>query len=416
MECSGIDETTKEKIEIRLKELAGMGYRVLGVGRSMMEGELPQEQQKIAFEFLGLVAFSDPPKKNITEVIRSFREAGISVKLITGDYPETAGTIARLTGISDSGKLLTGKQMESMNDHELSTELRSTDVFARVSPEAKLRIVELLKNQGEVVAMTGDGVNDGPALKAAHIGIAMGVRGSEVARQAASLILVNDDLGNMVKAVALGRKIYFNLKKAIRYIISIHIPLISIVTLPLLLGWKFPNLFSPVHVIFLELLMGPTCSIVYENEPMEKGLMNKPPRKLSSTFFTWSELSTSILQGVAITLSLMLLLYYCISQEYSETFTRTTIFTTLILANILLTLTGRSDRYSIFTTIRYKNRLVPVIITLTISMLALLLWYSPASALFGLTAPDTRQLLISSAVAALSVIWIEAYKMVQKKA
>jgi Ca2+-transporting ATPase len=168
-------------------------------------------------------------------------------------------------------------------------------------PEAKLKIINALKEQNEIVAMTGDGVNDGPALKAAHIGIAMGKKGSEIAKDAASLILMNDDLSKMVQAVSVGRKIYTNLKKAIQYIISIHIPIILTVFVPLALGWIYPNIFSPVHVIFLELIMGPTCSIIYENEPIEKNTMKLKPRPLSDTFFNWKELTTSILQGLAIT-------------------------------------------------------------------------------------------------------------------
>jgi len=410
MDCSGINDADRTRIDSHVKEFAKQGYRVLGVARSTHQGELPQQQQEIKFEFIGLLAFSDPPKENIHSVVESFHKAGISVKLITGDYPETAVAIAKQVGISNSDEFISGNQLTKMNDNQLADAVKRINVFARVLPEAKLRIVTILKRSGEVVAMTGDGVNDGPALKAAHIGIAMGQRGSEVARQAASLVLVNDDLSNMISAIALGRKIYFNLKKAIRYIISIHIPLISIVTLPLVLGWKFPNLFSPVHVIFLELIMGPTCSIVYENEPMEKGLMNASPRKMTSTFFTWRELSVSIFQGLMITAMLLILLHYAILHEYSEASSRTLVFSALVLSNIFLTLTGRSENHNIFTTIRYKNMLVPVILLFTTLVLLFLLVYPPASELFGLITPTIKDFLLAVVAAFASVFWVEVIK------
>jgi Ca2+-transporting ATPase len=242
----------------------------------------------------------------------------------------------------------------------------------------------------------------------------MGKRGSEVARKAASLVLTNDDLASMVTAVSYGRNIYTNLKKAIQYIISIHIPLISVVTIPLLLGWKFPNIFSPVHVIFLELIMGPTCSIVYENEPIDKSLMNQKPRKMSDSLFTWSELSRSIIQGLAITIGLMGLFYYLTTTGASEITIRTMVFTTLIFSNVLLTLTGRSTQFTVATTIRYKNILVPVAIGITLVLLALSLYFTPVMDVFQFEHPENFQLAICFGVAVMSVLWIDLYKLVSK--
>jgi Ca2+-transporting ATPase len=278
-------------------------------------------------------------------------------------------------------------------------------------PEAKLRIINALKSNKEIVAMTGDGVNDGPALKAAYIGIAMGKKGTEIAKQAASLILINDDLAKMVDAVAMGRKIYANLKKAIQFIISIHIPIILTVFIPLALGWIYPNIFSPIHIIFLELVMGPTCSIVYENEPMEKNTMIQKPRPFSTTFFSWKELSTSIIQGLAITAGTLSVYQFSIYQGFDEQVTRTMVFLVLVTANIFLTLINRSFYYSIFTTLRYKNNLVFIITGSTIAITALLLYVKPLTDFFQFEHLTVTQLWIAVAIGGLSVLWYELVKI-----
>ncbi|MFM9949996.1 MAG: HAD-IC family P-type ATPase, partial [Saprospiraceae bacterium] len=286
----------------------------------------------------------------------------------------------------------------------------STQVFTRMFPEAKLKIINALKAKNEIVAMTGDGVNDGPALKASHIGLAMGKKGTEIAKEAASLILLEDDLSKMVDAVAMGRKIYTNLKKAIQYIISIHIPIVLTVFLPLALGWVYPNIFSPVHIIFLELIMGPTCSIIYENEPMEKNTMIQKPRPFTNTFFNGKELTTSIIQGLMITAGTLLIYQYAVYQGFSETITRTMVFTTLIAANIFLTLVNRSFYYSILTTIQYKNNLVLWIIGITIAITGVLLFVKPMAQFFEFEALNPAQLLVSIWTGFLFVIWHEMIK------
>ncbi len=266
-----LTEEQKQKVRAIQEEMAGKGNRVLAIAVSDFAlPELPSSQEEFKWRLLGLLALSDPPKKNIAEVIRQFYTAGIKVKMITGDYPQTAMGIAKQIGMEKPERCISGEEISSMDDKKLAGIVDDFNIFARVQPEIKLKIINAMRANGEVVAMTGDGVNDGPALKAAHIGIAMGERGSEVARQAASIVLVNEDLKSMADAVALGRKIYSNLKKAIQYIITIHVPILSFVVVPLLLNWQYPSLFKPVHIIFLELIMGPTCSIVYENEPMEE--------------------------------------------------------------------------------------------------------------------------------------------------
>jgi Ca2+-transporting ATPase len=281
-------------------------------------------------------------------------------------------------------------------------------------PEAKLKVIEALKDDGEVVAMTGDGVNDGPALKAAHIGIAMGLRGSEVAKSAASLILTDDDLVHMTEAVALGRKIYDNLKKAIQYIVSIHIPIILIVTLPLLL-WKFTDIFSPVHVIFLELIMGPTCSIIYENEPMEPGTMNRPPRKMGNTFLSFRQLLLSIIQGLAITGGCLGIGYYFLQQGSDNSTVRTVIFITLLFSNVFLTLVNRSFRYSVFKSMANKNRLIPIIIGITVLFIVAALYVPFVKDLFRLTMIPPATIALCVAVALVCTGWLEIWKFFRRR-
>nr|MBP9795148.1 cation-translocating P-type ATPase [Chitinophagales bacterium] len=279
----------------------------------------------------------------------------------------------------------------------------------------KLRIINALKSKGQIVAMTGDGVNDGPALKASHIGIAMGKKGSEIAKQASTLILVNDDLANMVDAIAMGRKIYNNLKKAIQYIISIHIPIILTVFVPLALGWVYPAIFTPVHIIFFELIMGPTCSIIYENEPIEKNLMQQKPRQMAKTFFNWRELTTSIWQGLVITIGTLTSYQIAINMGLEEDATRTMVFLTLITSNIVLTLVNRSFYFSIFSTLKYKNKLIPIIIVSTITLTTSLL-IIPQFSNFFLFAPLTLlQLTISIFIGAVCVFWFELVKWNKRK-
>ena len=410
---SAADQT---KVLSKVEVMASRGYRVLAVAKATDESrEWPADQEQFTWVFLGLVAFSDPPKKNSRQVIKNFHDAGIEVKMITGDFPATAKSISEQVGFHNSEQVITGSEIMSMSDEELDTTVKKVNIFARMLPDAKLRVILALKKAGEVVAMTGDGVNDGPALKAAHIGVAMGKKGSEIARQAASLILIDDDLGNMVTAISLGRKIYANLKKAIQYIISIHIPLISVVTLPLILGWKYANIFSPIHVIFLELVMGPTCSIAFENEPMEKDAMKQKPRKMSTTFFTWKELYLSIIQGMVITLGLMAVMYFSIDKGYSEPMTRTLVFSALIFSNIFLTLTGRSKTDSLLTGLKTKNNLIPLMIGLTLAILALSLYLAPVRNLFQFVPVETADLGWCVAVAFVSVIWVEVVKRIRVK-
>ena len=404
-----------KEIEMQSHKYASMGYRVLGVGKGIWhERNWPVSQQEFEFEFSGLIAFQDPPKENIKQTIKIFNNAGIVVKMITGDYPETAVAIATQINLPHSTEVLTGQDIIELTKSQLQEKVKSVNIFARMFPEAKLKIIDALKENGEVVAMTGDGVNDGPALKAAHIGIAMGNRGSEVAKSAASLILTDDDLSHMTDAVALGRKIYSNLKKAIQYIVSIHIPIILIVALPLLLSWHFTNIFSPVHVIFLELIMGPTCSIIYENEPMEPDTMFKKPLKTGATFLSLKQLTISIVQGLMITAGCLFLGFYYMNAGSNDETIRTIIFISLLFSNIFLTLINRSFVYSIFKTIFYKNNLVPIILITSLLLMFVLLYVPSMRTLFGLTQLNFNQIFLCFSVAMISTVWIELYKWIKR--
>ncbi len=401
-----------QEVQAIIDQLALQGYRILGVATASHTGnDFPAAQQSFPFALTGLVVFYDPPKPGIENVFRKFYEAGIEVKIITGDNPLTTKAIAGNAGIKNADDPIDGEALMKLNEKGFNEALRKYSLFTRMFPEAKLAAINGFKKDNQVVAMVGDGVNDGPALKAAHIGIAMGQRGTEMAKSAAALILMNDDLSKMVDAIATGRRIYSNLKKAIQYIISIHIPIILTVSLPLFLGWIYPDIFTPVHVIFLELVMGPTCSIVFENEPMEKNTMLQKPRPMTETFLNWHELGMSILQGLMITAGVLFMYQLTLKQGGNEAQVRTMVFSTLIFANIFLTLVNRSFYFSFVTTLRYKNNLLLGIITITLAILATMLFVDPVAMFFQLVHPELNDIGLCAGIAFISVFWFEAVKV-----
>ena len=414
LQQSGLNEKEKQQVLQHVSNYAQQGFRVLGVGKSDYKGhDYPQNQQELTFTFLGLVAFNDPPKPGIEKTIEIFKQAGLGVKMITGDFTETAIAIGKQIGLDGNGDSITGEEILKMDTAQLRQQVNKYSIFARMFPEAKLKVIEALKANGEVVAMTGDGVNDAPALKSAQIGVAMGLKGSEVAKGAASIILSDDNLFHMTEAIALGRKIYDNLQKAIQYIVSIHIPIILIVTLPLVLMWKFTDIFTPIHVIFMELIMGPTCSIIYENEQMEAGTMNRPPRKLTATFLSFKQLLISIVQGLFIAAG-CLISGYVVMQHYDEATMRTVIFITLLFSNVFLTLVNRSFYYSVFTMLTYKNNLIWIIIGLTLLLIATVLYVPYAREIFYLVPLNFSLLLQCILVALVCTGWVEVYKIMRR--
>ena len=411
LEIADLLPNQKQILLTTIKKLGNEGYRLLGVGTALFDGKnYPKTQQEFLFDFKGIVAFYDPPKENIKEVLQKFDDAGIQVKLVTGDNPTTALSIAKQVAFKGYDMGMTGDDLMKLSETELQEQVKTTQIFSRMFPDAKLRIINAFKANGEVVAMIGDGVNDGPALKASHFGIAMGKKGTEIAKEAASLILVDDDLSKIIDSIAMGRKIYNNLKKAIQYIISIHIPIILTVFFPLALGWIYPNIFSPTHVILLELIMGPTCSIIYENEPLEKNAMQQKPRPFSSTFFNFRELITSIVQGLAITIGALLVYQYAVYLSYNEEVTRTMVFMVLLFSNIFLTLVNRSFYFSIWTTLKYKNNLVPLIITITLFLAVLLLFVKPFTQFFEFETLNATQISVSFFTGLFAVLWYEVVK------
>jgi P-type Ca2+ transporter type 2C len=406
-----LDEHVRKKVSQYVHELANNGYRVLGVASSIhTHSSFPESQNDFNWHFEGLVALYDPPRKNIPLVLRMIQDAKINVKIITGDYPETAVNIAQKVGIIKPSRYYTGEEVMAMSDDELKMTAQETNVFARMYPDVKLKLINALQAGGKIVAMTGDGVNDGPALKAASIGIAMGKKGTEIARQASDLILTDDNLEKVVTSVREGRKIYNNLLKAIRYIISIHIPIILTASLPVAFGWMYPNIFTPIHVIFLELIMGPTCSIFFEREPAEQDNMRLGPRQKTG-LFTTEELLISITQGVVITTAVLMLYYFFMDNGYKIEEVRTIVFTTLILSNVFLTFTNRSLTKTIYYTSRYKNNLAPIIIIVSIVFLLLLHLIPAIRDLFQLTSITMRDFWICFGVAFASTMWFEVYKM-----
>ncbi|WP_343686082.1 cation-translocating P-type ATPase [Chryseobacterium gleum] len=412
---SNLSEEEKSKIRTLIKSFGEKGYRVLGVARSHFEGNhFPDKQQDFKFDFLGLTVFYDPPKKGIKEVFKHIYDAGIQVKVITGDNADTTRAIALQAGIKNSNPPVNGSEIAACSEADLIKLSEETTLFTRMFPEAKLEVVSALKAQGHVVAMLGDGVNDGPALKAAHIGVAMGNKGTEIAKSAAALVITNDDLDKLVIGVAAGRRIYANIKKAVQYIISIHIPIILTVSLPLFLGWVFPHIFTPVHVIFLELVMGPTCSIVYENEPIERNAMQRPPRALTDTFLNWRELTISIIQGLVITAGILWLYQYSVNHGNDEAKTRALVFTTLIFSNILLSLVNRSFYYSMLESFKNRNVLLAGISVLVVLLLLIILYVSPVSGFFSVTALSIKELGLALLTASVSVLWFEIYKFIKR--
>lgn len=392
--------------------MAAQGLRVLGVARAKFKhGKLPQKQHDLAFNFLGFIGFIDPVRPQINQAVEECYKAGIRVIMITGDYVGTAQKIASEIGLLSYENIITGLELDKMSDIELAEHIKSTTVFARVVPEQKLRIVQALKANGEVVAMTGDGVNDAPALKAADIGIAMGERGTDVAREASDVVLLDDNFTSIVGAVKEGRVIYKNIVKAIIYVLAIHIPIAGLALIPIFLGW--PMILMPVHIVFLELITDPACSIAFQAEPAEGDVMSRPPRKLQQQLFDKWAVFFSVLQGVGILVVVLLIYMLSIKNGFSVDIARGSAFITLITANISLILTNRTLSQTIFTSWRNRN---PVILPMILGVLAglLIIFYIPwLSGIFKFSKPNVTGVILAVVVGLLSILWFESLKYIR---
>jgi Ca2+-transporting ATPase len=399
-------------LAVQVNSLAGQGMRVLGVARASYRGSVwPDIQHDFYFEFLGLIGLADPVRTTVEPALKECKAAGIRVVMITGDYPATALAIAEQIGLSPgSGGVINGAELSQMNDATLQERIRHSNIFARMVPEQKLRLVKSLKANGEVVAMTGDGVNDAPALKAAHIGIAMGAHGTDVAREAAALVLLDDDFASIVHAVRLGRGIFDNLRKAMAYIFAVHIPIAGLSLIPLLLGW--PPMFAPVHIVFLEMIINPACSIAFEAEPAERGVMNRPPRDPLETLFGKRILLLSLLQGVFVLLASLAILGYSLHQGASETEARALTFFTLVIGNLGLILVNRSWKHSILRTLNTPNPALWWVTGGAFSFLLLALNLPFLREVFHFAPVTPFQLFLSFAAGVASVLWFEFYKVV----
>ncbi len=361
-------------------QMAAEGLRILGVARARITGHRwPASQHDFAFEFLGLVGLADPLRESVPDAVSECRSAGIKVVMITGDYPATAQAIARQAGL-DAIDLVTGQELEKLTEAELARRVRTATVFARIMPEQKLRIVNAFKANGDIVAMTGDGVNDAPSLKAAHIGIAMGGRGTDVAREASSIVLLDDDFGSIVKSVRLGRRIYDNLRKAMGFIFAVHVPIAGLALLPLLFG--FPILFGPMHIAFLEMVIDPVCSLVFEAETEEDDVMRRLPRSPDEPLFSEALIGWSLLQGAFAFVLVAAIFMVASRRGMPEAEVRALTFFSLVLTIVGLIFVNRSFSASLVTALRRPNPALAWVLIAVTTMLGLTLLWPFASRLF----------------------------------
>src|SRR6202162_4922744 len=392
-----------------VEELAGAGLRVLAVARARFrDAVLPEDVHDYPFELMGLVGLEDPVRESVADAIRDCKAAGIRVVMITGDYPVTAAKIAREIGLPDD-RVMTGAELTELDDAALEQRILSVSVFARVVPEQKLRLVQALKANGEIVAMTGDGVNDAPALKAAHIGIAMGGRGTDVAREAAALVLLDDDFSSIVQAIRLGRRIFENLKKVIAYLLAIHVAIAGMALFPVLAGW--PLLLLPLQIVFLELIIDPASSIAFEAEPGEDDLMRRPPRSAAEPLLSRRILTLSLLQGAGVLAVALAVFAGMRARGGPDGAGRAGAFAALMAGNLGLILTNRSWSRTILGSFRASNAALWLVVGGATGTLALVLAVPGLRALFRFAEVRPADALLGAAAGMASILWFELFKL-----
>jgi Ca2+-transporting ATPase len=386
--------------------------RVLGVATAQwLSSEWPANPRDFPFAWLGFVALADPLRPAVPAAVAECRRAGIRVVMVTGDHAGTALAIAREAGIRTEGGVLTGAQLQSLPDAELAHAVRRIDVFARVLPEQKLRLVEALKSAGEIVAMTGDGVNDGPALGAAHIGVAMGGRGTDVAREAAALVLLRDEFDSIVDTVRLGRRIYDNLRNAMGYLLAVHVPIAGIAFLPLVLGG--PVVLFPVHVVFLEFVIDPACSLVFEAERGEAEAMQRPPRDPREPLFSGSMLVASLALGTAVLLGVVLVYAWGLLAGMAQDEVRALAFAAIVIGNLGLIFANRSRFESIFATLARPNPALWWVTVGALGALALAIYVPPLAAVFRFEPLGAAGAVVAVAAGLAGAMWSEVWKRVK---
>lgn len=399
------------KAEIQVKQLAGRGLRVIAVAKGSILATMPGDRHDFEFKYLGLVGLADPIREEVIPAIKLCKAAGIRVIMITGDYPETAVHIAKQIGL-DYHNVITGESFEALTDAEKNAAIRNVSVFSRVTPTNKLSIVKVLKELGEIVAMTGDGVNDAPALKAAHIGIAMGLHGTDVAREAASIVLLDDNFASIVHGVRLGRRIYTNLQKAMSYIFSVHVPIALLSLLPVLFGW--PLALVPIHIVFLEFVIDPSCTIIFENEKEGPGIMERPPRKLSDTVFSKRMLLGSLFRGVFVAIVVVATFKLLLDAGWDQDKARGLTFLVLIVSNIFLIL-GISGKQALADILHRENTAMITILLMTSLSLAVIFNVPLFRELFRFGALNTQESLLGILLGTLTLLGtLPLQKLVRK--
>ena len=402
-----LDAPASEALIREVRRLAAAGLRVVGVAKAEFSlAQLPAEQHDFDFVLVGLVGFADPIRASVPPALEACRSAGIRVIMITGDYPETARSIAGQIGLP-SDRIIAGPELAGLGDQELAERIRDAHIFARMVPEQKLCLVQALKRNGEVVGMTGDGVNDAPALKAAHIGVAMGKRGTDVAREAADLVLLDDDFASIVNAVRLGRRVADNLRKAMAFVVAVHVPIVGMSLLPVLLGW--PLMLTPVHIVLLELIIDPACSIVFEAEDEEPDVMRRPPRDPAAALFGGGPVTLSVLQGLGI-LAIVFAIYGWKLDAAGEAEARGLAFVTLVIADLMLILVNRSWNRSAIAMLRSPNPALWWVVGATLGFLAVMIYLPTLNELFRFSVLHLHDLVFAVTAAVLAILWFESFK------
>ena len=409
-----LNKKTESGYNKAVTKMASSGLRVLGVARAkLIPGQLPSIQHDFDFEFLGLIGLSDPIRETVPDAVKECYKAGIRVIMITGDYPVTAINIGKDIGIKNPELCISGTELKELTEDELCERIKEVNIFARVVPEQKLKIVNALKRNNEIVAMTGDGINDAPALKASNIGIAMGEKGTDVAREASSLVLMDDNFASIVGAVRMGRKIFDNLQKALGYIFAIHVPIAGLSLIPVLFA-DLPLILWPVHIVFLELIIDPACSIIFEAEREEENLMSRPPKLINEPFFGAKKILLSCSQGISILVISLLVYFIGLKLEYSENAVRTLTFVTLIVSNIAIILSNRSWTSGIFKILITPNKTVKWVVGGAIIFLILILNIPFLLNLFQFEKISLLQMVVCTLAGFSTIIWFEIYKGVKK--